>query len=87
MKMDLTERLIKQCVAQPETGMGWQSVTVILVDRSEHQGMVYGSSDLELDLDEITGEHKDFIHPNMIEEIIVNTNNKYNHNAFSGGDE
>jgi hypothetical protein len=86
MKMDLTERLIKQCVAQPETGMGWQSVTVILVDRSEHQGMVYGSSDLELDLDD-DGTHKDFIHPNMIEEIIVNTNNKYNHNAFSGGDE
>ena len=84
--MDLTTRLIKQCVAQPETGMGWQSVTVILkVDRSEHQGMVFGSSDLKLDLDEITGEHKDFIHPDMIEEIIVNNNNKYNHNAFSGG--
>ena len=85
MKMDLTTRLIKQCVAQPETGMGWQSVTVVLkVDRSEHQGMVFGSSDLILDLEEITGEHKDFIHPNMIEEIIVN--NKYNHNAFSGGE-
>lgn len=46
--MQLDGRLIKQCLEQPETGMGWQDVKVHLVDGRILPGHVYGSEELNL---------------------------------------